>query len=500
MYAAQMKGITKRFGSLVANNNIDFDLKQGEIHALLGENGAGKTTLMRILYGLYHADEGEIFVNGTQKHIASPKDAIQAGVGMVTQHFTLVPPLTVAENVVLGSVKSVRVNPKEIQGIVAEAGRHFGIHTRPEALIRHLSVGERQRVEILKALYRNARVLIMDEPTAVLVPQEVDELFIMLNDLVNKGLSIIFISHKLHEVMALSHRITVLRDGKLVGTVDRKDTSEKDLARMMVGRPTFGVVRQESQKADEPVLSVKDLRIKDERGLEKLKGINFTVYGGEILGIAGVSGNGQAELTKILTGIEKPSHGSIDLQGCDLAGATPSAITSAGMGRTPEDRHTGVVGDLTVAENLALENLDEFVHSGVLDRKKMRDHAEKLIREYQIKATPDDQVRKLSGGNIQKVVMARSLSRNPCCVLAAQPTRGLDVGATEYVRTMLLEQRKRGAGVLLVSEDLDEIIALSDRVAVIYEGELMGILPAKEVTEEKLGLMMSGAMRMENTA
>lgn len=500
MYAVQMKGITKRFGSLVANDNIEFDLREGEIHALLGENGAGKTTLMRILYGLYRADEGIIHINGNPVHISSPKDAIKAGVGMVTQHFTLVPPLTVAENIVLGSVNTFQViNPKEIQRQVAEAAERFGIPVKPGAMIRQLSVGERQRVEILKALYRNARVLIMDEPTAVLVPQEVDALFESLIQLVKKGLSVIFISHKLNEVMTVCDRITVLRDGKVVGTVDRKDTSEKALAKMMVGRETFGVQRQAQRQTGKPILSVNQLSLTDERGLQKLSGVTFEVNEGEILGIAGVSGNGQAELTKVLTGLAKPTSGSVTLTDCDLTGASPSRITSAGMGRTPEDRHAGVVGELTVAENLALESLGDFISWGVLDRNMIQEHAKKLIKEYQIKAKPDDRMRTLSGGNMQKVVIARSLSRQPCCVLAAQPTRGLDVGATEYVRSKLLEQRDRGASVLLVSEDLDEIMELSDRIAVMYEGRIMGVLSAAEASEEVLGLMMSGAMQKEPT-
>ena len=497
MKSVQMQGITKRFGNLVANDNINFDLEQGEIHALLGENGAGKTTLMRILYGLYRADEGEILINNNRVNILSPKDAIAAGIGMVTQHFTLVPPMSVAENVVLGTVNSFQLKPKEIYRQVAEAGHKFGIPVKSEAIVRYLSVGERQRIEILKALYRDARVLIMDEPTAVLVPQEVEALFESLNKLVKQGLSVIFISHKLNEVMAISNRITVLRDGKLAGTVERKDITEKQLAKMMVGRETFGIVRPPEKPAGEPVLTVSDLHLTDERGLQRLKDISFKVHRGEILGIAGVSGNGQAELIQILTGLNKPTGGKVVVDGSDLTGASPSAITEAGMARTPEDRHSGVVGELTVAENLALENLKEYVRLGGLDRDSMRKHAEELIEDYQIKATPGDRVRTLSGGNIQKLVMARSMSREPCCVLAAQPTRGLDVGATEYVRSKLVEQKERGAGVLLISEDLDEIMMLSDRIAVIYEGSFMGIVPTSQANEELLGLMMSGSMPEE---
>ncbi len=497
MKSVQMIGITKRFGNLIANNNINFDLEPGEIHALLGENGAGKTTLMRILYGLYRADEGQILINGQPVTILSPKDAIRAGIGMVTQHFTLVPPMTVAENVVLGAVSGFRVEPKKIYRQVAEAAEKYGIPVKAEAVVRYLSVGERQRIEILKALYREARVLIMDEPTAVLVPQEVDALFESLNKLVKQGLSVIFISHKLNEVMAISNRITVLRDGKLTGTVDCRKITEKELAKMMVGRETFGIVRAVEQKAGEPVLTVEDLRLIDERGLHRLKGISFEVRRGEILGIAGVSGNGQAELIQILTGLKKPTGGKVSVNGCDLTGASPSQITAAGMARTPEDRHCGVVSELTVAENLALENIKDYVKLGGLNREGMREHAETLIRDYQIKASPGDRVRTLSGGNIQKLVMARSMSREPACVLAAQPTRGLDVGATEYVRSKLMEQKERGAGVLLISEDLDEIMMLSDRIAVIYEGNFMGIVSVSQANEELLGLMMSGSMPEE---
>ncbi|MDW7729763.1 MAG: ABC transporter ATP-binding protein [Bacillota bacterium] len=492
MNAVQMLNITKKFGDLVANDNVNFDLRKGEIHALLGENGAGKTTLMRILYGLYRADSGEIWINDQPVQINSPRDAINNGVGMVTQHFTLVPPLSVAENIVLGAVKGFTLNPKEIEKSVAEASEEYGITVKPSALVRHLSVGERQRVEILKALYRRANVLIMDEPTAVLVPQEVDGLFNSLKQLVEKGLSVIFISHKLNEVMAICDRVTVLRGGRLVGTVERAGTSEKDLAVMMVGRETFGVKRQGIKETGDPVLTVDHLSLTDEQGIDKLKDITLEVRHGEVLGVAGVSGNGQAELVKVLTGLQKPTNGQIILNAIDIAGASPSAITIAGMGRTPEDRHAGVVGELTVEENLALESLEIYLNRGVLDRKKIRKQAIEMIADYNIKASPEDKVRTLSGGNMQKVVMARSLSRNPSCVLAAQPTRGLDVGATEYVRGKLLEQRDRGAGVLLVSEDLEEIMELADRIAVIYEGRIMGVIPAAEATEESLGLMMAG--------
>ncbi|MHC1783192.1 MAG: ABC transporter ATP-binding protein [Anaerolineaceae bacterium] len=498
MNAIQMKGITKRFGPLVANNNIDFDLKQGEIHALLGENGAGKTTLMRILYGLYSADEGEILVNEKPVQILSPKEAIANGIGMVSQHFTLVPPLSVSENIVLGYNKGVRLDPKIIQKNVADASKRFGVEVNPTALVRHLSVGERQRVEILKALYRNARVLIMDEPTAVLIPQEVDVLFESLERLRKEGLSVIFISHKLYEVMTICDRITVLRNGECIGTVNKSDTTERGLANMMVGRDTFGVLRDEERCSGVPYLRLENVTAEDKKGLAALKGISLEVCENEILGIAGVSGNGQTELTQVLSGTLKPSSGKILAGDKDITNYSPDQITKAGIGRIPEDRHGGVVGDLTVAENMALEHLDEFIQNGVLNRKMIQQKAEKLIKEYQIKASPSDHIRTLSGGNMQKVILARALAREPKFVMASQPTRGLDVGASEYVRKKLLDERKRGAAVMLLSEDLEEVMALSDRIAVIYEGRIVGIIPAEEATKEKLGLMMTGAREVQN--
>lgn len=493
MYAVQMKGIVKQFGEVVANNNVNFDLIEGEIHALLGENGAGKTTLMRILYGLYHSDEGEILVNDKQVQISSPKDAIQAGIGMVTQHFTLVPTLTVAENLVLGDTQGIRLDPVETNKLTKEASERYDIKVEPSTLVRHLSVGERQRVEILKALYHNARVLILDEPTAVLVPQEVDVLFESLVRLQKEGLSVVFISHKLNEVMTVCNRISVLRDGLMMGTVDKTSTNPSQLATMMVGRETFGVVRQGERSRGDIYLKVQDLCALDEKGLPALKDITFEVYSGEILGVAGVSGNGQSELTKTLTGILKPTSGEILVREKKLTGAEPSKFAASGVGRIAEDRHASLVGELSVAENMALEHLDTFINNGMLDRRKIRENAVQLIKEYQIKASPTDSVRKLSGGNMQKVILARTLSLKPDVVIASQPTRGLDVGATEYVRNKLLEQRDRGAAVLLLSEDLDEVMALSDRIAVIYEGKLMGIIAAKDATPEKLGLMMCGS-------
>ena len=493
MYAVEMKQIFKSFGPVKANVGVDFNLIEGEIHALLGENGAGKTTLMRILYGLYRPDSGDIIVNGEKVIINSPKEAIAAGIGMVTQHFTLVPTLTVAENIVLGHTTNKIIKQKEIESSVAEASKKYGIPVSPSTLVKDLSVGERQRVEILKALYRDAKILIMDEPTAVLVPQEVDVLFESLVRLVKSGLSVIFISHKLVEVMAVCDRITVLRDGHAANTVMKAETSQVELAKMMVGRETFGVQRQTQRENSNPVYEVTDISLDGKLGLKTLDKVTFSIGVGEILGIAGVSGNGQGELTQVLTGLVKPTSGSIKIHGKDITNLSPAEISDAGIGRTPQDRHEGTIGDLTVAENLALENISNYSGKGFLNTKLIQKDAEAIIEEFQIKASPGDQLRKLSGGNMQKVVLARALSRKPKVLIVAQPTRGLDVGATEYVRKRLLEERAKGTAILLLSEDLDEVLALSDRIAVIYEGSIRGIIPSAEATPENLGQLMAGA-------
>jgi len=492
--AVTMQDIHKSFGVLQANRGIDFTLERGEIHALLGENGAGKTTLMRVLYGLYQPDSGRILVGGTEVRIRSPRDAIAHGIGMVTQHFALVPPLTVTENIILGNTRGVRLNIEDAHQRVASASERFGVPVQPRALVKNLSVGERQRVEILKALFHDASVLILDEPTAVLVPQEVDRLFATLRNLVSAGLSVVFISHKLHEVTALTDRVTVLRSGERVGTVDTGATSQAEMARMMVGRVTSGVENTSEADRGPVVLEVDDVVAVGNRGVDALQGISLQVHAGEIVGLAGVSGNGQSELAQVLEGTRTATGGRVAVGGQDLTNGDPTAIMRAGVGRIPEDRHASLVGDLSVAQNLALEHLEDFSDRGMLDRQLIRQHAVEKIERYQIKAGPDDKTRTLSGGNMQKIVLARVLERDPAFIVVSQPTRGLDVGATEYVRERLLEQREKGAAILLISEDLDEILSLSDRVAVIYEGKILGVLSADEADAERLGLLMSGVV------
>jgi len=490
--AVEMRNIYKQFGSLVASDRVNFTLRRGEIHALLGENGAGKTTLMRILYGLYHADDGEIWVNGQPAEIKSPKDAIAQGIGMVTQHFALVSPLTVTENIVLGYTNGFRLHLDEAHQKVAAASEKFGIPVIPTARVRDLSVGQRQRVEILKALYRNANVLILDEPTAVLVPQEVEQLFDSLKHLQQSGLSVVFISHKLNEVMTITNHVTVLRAGRVAGTVETPNTTQAQLARMMVGRETFGVSKTANIHEGQVMLQLQNVSALDNKGLTAVNNVSFKVQAGEIVGLAGVSGNGQSELAQVLDGTRPSTGGQISVDGQDVTNSGPAKIMQAGVGRIPEDRHESVVSEMTVAQNMALEHLNEFIKSGMLNHRHIRQHAEKLITQYQIKASPGDKIRTLSGGNMQKVILARVIERHPKVIIVAQPTRGLDVGATEYVRGKLLEQRDKGAAILLISEDLDEILELSDRIAVIYEGEIMSILPAAQANTEQLGLLMSG--------
>ncbi len=495
-----MQGIVKRFGALVASDHVDLDILPNEIHALLGENGAGKTTLMKILYGLYQPDEGHIVIGGQPARLASPAAAIAHGIGFVSQHFSLVPTLTVAENIVLGYEGGALLDRAAMIASVTDTEQRYGFRVDPNALVRNLSVGQQQRVEILKALYRDCRVLILDEPTAVLTPQDAESLFETLRDLQQKHLSVIIITHKLEEVMAISQRVTVLRQGRVVGRVNTAETSPPQLANLMVGRNTVIVTRNlDHQISPEVALTVDGLRASDRRGVAALRGVTFHVHAGEVVGIAGVAGNGQSELVRILNGMQVPEGGSVVVSGKPVTLGDPRALSRARVGRIPEDRLKGVVGDLNVTHNLTLERIDDYTRAGHLDHKSMRETAERLIHEYQIKAKPYDLARTLSGGNMQKIILARTLSQRPVVVIAAQPTRGLDVGATEYVHQKLLEQKERGAGVLLISEDLDEIMILSDRILVIYEGAIVGEFSAANATVEAIGLLMAGSTARQQT-
>src|ERR687891_1545779 len=494
----EMRGMTKRFPGIVANDDIDFDLRRGEVHALLGENGAGKTTVMRIAYGLTGPDAGDIRVDGQPLAVRSPRDTIRAGIGMVTQHFALVAPMTVAENLALGRARGLRLDLADARRRGADAARRFGIRVDPAARVADLSVGEQQRVEILKALARDCRILILDEPTAVLVPAEVEALFATLRSLVADGMAVVFISHKLGEVRTISDRVSVLRHGALVGTVDAA-TDERTLAQMMVGRPTSGVQRgpepSPEPEGTRPILSIRALRVDGSHGVPALSDVSLDVRGGEIVGIAGVSGNGQTELVDVLSGMRQPAAGSVAVGGSELAGADPGRMVAAGVGRIPEDRHACLIPDLSVAYNLAMERLDDFRDAGRIDERAIRDHAADLIERFAIRARPRDRVATLSGGNVQKVLLARVLSRDPRVLVVSQPTRGLDVGATEYVRSQLLARRAAGAAILLVSEDLDELLALADRLIVLYEGRIAGETSAADADREQLGMLMAGRGR-----
>jgi len=494
MAVVELRGITKHFGSLVANDHIDFNIDSGEIHALLGENGAGKSTLMKILYGLYQPDEGEILIDGRPVHLRSPADAIANGIGFVSQHFSLVPKFTVSENVLLGHEGSFVIDQSAMKQRVTRMADSLGMNIDPHAVVGKLAVGQQQRVEILKALYRQCRVLIMDEPTAVLTPQDTDGLFGTLRQLQAQGMSVIIITHKLNEVLAVSHRVTVLRLGKVVGRTATADTTQAELAEMMVGRKTVTVVRNsEHQVGDLAKLDVRDLQMNDKSGGLRLRGLSLTVRGSEIVGIAGVAGNGQSELVAVLTGMAAPQSGSVLVNAKPIPFGQPKALSRFKVARIPEDRLRGIVGDLSVADNLMLEQSDQFTSFGHLKSRKIRENAEKLIRDFQIKASPNDPARTLSGGNIQKIILARSLAQDPEVIIAAQPTRGLDVGATEYVHQKLLEQKQRGAALLLISEDLDEILVLSDRILVIYEGRIVGEFAAEDADIQAIGALMTGA-------
>jgi general nucleoside transport system ATP-binding protein len=499
----ELRGITKRFGALTANDHIDLVVRPGEIHCLLGENGAGKSTLMNVLYGLYHPDEGEIRINGKPVEIGSTRAAIENGVGMVHQHFMLIPVMTVAENIVLATepVKDgVLLDYDAARKRVAEISTRFGLAVDPKAKVESITVGQQQRVEILKALYRGADILILDEPTAVLTPQEAKELFEIVRSLTAQGKSIIFISHKLNEVLEIADRVTVLRRGKKVETLSAKGATEEQLARLMVGREVLLRVEKGASTVGEPLLRVEDLHVTDDRGLEKVRGISFEVRAGEIVGVAGVDGNGQTELIDAITGLRRATSGKIVVAGADVTTDSVKHTLDAGLGHIPEDRQRrGLILDFSLAENLALHDYDSEPESrfGWLFPKRLVARARKLLQEFDVRGGgPQTPAGGLSGGNQQKVVLAREIDRNPSVLIAAQPTRGLDVGAIEFVHRRLVEERAEGRGILLVSLELEEVLSLSDRILVIYEGEIVGEF-TPDASEEELGVAMTGGGRRE---
>ncbi len=496
--AVEMRDIVKRFPGVIANDHVTFIAKRGEIHALLGENGAGKSTLMNVLSGLYAPEEGDIFINERKVSFRSPRDAIEAGVGMVHQHFRLAPTLTVVENVILGLKDPLfKLNLEEATRKIEALAEQYGLKITPDAFIWQLSVGEQQRVEIIKALYRGAQILILDEPTAVLTPQETVELFSTLRSMAAKGHTIIFISHKLDEVTAISDRVTVLRAGKLAAIVETKDMTKEKLAELMVGRPVIFRIEKPDVEQGREVLQVKDLHALNNKGLPALNGVSFAVRSHEIVGIAGVSGNGQAELSEALYGLRPLQKGSIFLNGQDITKVSTREIIRRGVAQVPEDRHKeGSIGGMNLAENLILKNYRQppISHGPVISWRYVFDFAKKLIRHFDVKAPGvHTNARLLSGGNLQKLILARELSSDPALIIAMHPTQGLDVGATESVRELLIQERSKGAAILLISEDLDEVMQLSDRILVIYEGEIMGETPADQADRNEIGLMMAGA-------
>jgi simple sugar transport system ATP-binding protein len=491
---------------VLANDHVDFELRRGEVHALLGENGAGKSTLMNILYGLYQPDEGQILVKGEPVRFHSPKDAINRGIGMVHQHFMLIPVMTVAENIVLANEPTragLLLDTDAADRRVRELSRTFNFAIDPDARVESITVGQQQRVEILKALYRNADIVILDEPTAVLTPQEANELFEILKTLTREGMSVIFITHKLNEVLEIADRITVVRRGKRIDTVDRQGATEEGLARMMVGREVLLRVDKPASDPGDPMLTVDDLHVYDDRGLEAVRGVSFEVRGGEIVGIAGVDGNGQTELIDAITGLRKAASGRVSIAGRDVTGAAPGTVLDRGLGHIPEDRQRrGLVLEFSLAENVALHDYDRPPDSrwGWLFPRQLIRRARELLAQFDVRGGgPQTRASALSGGNQQKVVLAREIGREPSVLIAAQPTRGLDVGAIEFVHRRLVEARDNGKAVLLVSLELDEIISLSDRTLVFYEGEIVAE-HGPDVSEDQLGIEMTGAGRQEAVA
>lgn len=499
----RMEDISKRFPGVLANDSVDFSVQEGEIHALVGENGAGKTTLMKVLYGVYSKDGGQVYFEDEPVNIEDPKDANELGIGMVHQHFMLVPPLSVADNITLGREIAHRgiLDREEAKKRIMDLASDIGFDIDPEARVEDLSVGVRQRIEILKVLFREADVLILDEPTAVLTPQEVERLYDILNNLQEQGKTIIFITHKLNEVMDLADRVTVMRDGKDVGTKTVEETSKNELANMMVGREVLLQVEKVEAELGEELIRAENLSIIGDEGSEVVKDVSFAIREGEIFGVAGVQGNGQTELIEALTGIKEFSSGTVEVQGSDLTNVGGQEIREEGIGHIPEDRlDRGMITEFTVTENFVLgyHTFDRYSNILFMKLKEMDRHAEEAVEKFDIK-TPSTKTLSgsLSGGNQQKLIVARELSQQPKLLIAAQPTRGIDVGAIEFVHQRLMEERAKGKGLLLVSSELDEIMSLSDRIAVIYEGEFTAMFDSDETTKEELGVYMTGSQRQD---
>jgi simple sugar transport system ATP-binding protein len=496
--AVEMVNITKRFPGVLANDRVDFDLREGEVHALLGENGAGKSTLMNILAGLYRQDAGEIFVRGQRKDFHSPRDAIAAGLGMVHQHFMLVPSQTVTENILLGlNHPRFYMNMARLDDEILALQDKYGLKVDAKAKIWQLSVGEQQRVEILKMLFRGARVLIMDEPTAVLIPQEVEELFVTLRGMVARGHSIVFISHKLDEVRAIANRVTVLRQGKVTAAgVSTEGVSKRDLAQLMVGREVVFTLQKPPSTLGQVVLDVQHVSAQNDRGLPALKEVSLQVHAGEIVGIAAVAGNGQSELAQVITGLRKCTGGRVLINGEEISNHSPRTAIAHDISHVPEDRnHVGSSPGLSLAENLIMKSYRHppIARGWVLNRPAIRQQAQELKTAYDIAApTVDVQARLLSGGNLQKAILAREMTAHPKMIVAVQPTRGLDVGAIESVHRVLLNERAQGTAILLISEELEELLSLSDRVLGMYEGQIMGVVKPEDTSLAEIGLMMCG--------
>ena len=494
----ELKGITKRFGSFTANDQIDLVVEPGQIHCLLGENGAGKSTLMNVLFGLLHADEGEVLIDGSPVKFSNSGEAVRHGIGMVHQHFMLVPVFTVAENVVLGfePMKSFnRLDYKKADAQIVELSQKFGLEVDPDAVVENLPIGLQQRVEILKALSHDAELLILDEPTAVLTPQEIDSLMAIMRSLAADGKSILFITHKLKEVRAVADVITVIRQGRVIDTVPPTET-ENQLATLMVGREVNLTVHKEATQLGEPVLELRDLVVRDDRGLAVVNGVTLSVHAGEIVALAGVQGNGQTELAEAISGMRPVESGTVTLRGVDITNRSPRAILDAGLGHVPEDRQRdGLVLSMSVADNLVLNTPRRapFASRGTRNLKAVEENATQLVQRFDIRTTGIDATAgSLSGGNQQKVIVARELSRPLSCFMASQPTRGLDVGSIEYVHRQIVNQRNEGLGVFIISSELDEVVALGDRIAVIHSGKITGVV-APTTSREDIGLLMAGS-------